>query len=254
MTKKISLIAFIIFLSSCSSKKDILFIQDSKPETQYNFKFEDIKIMPDDILRIKVSSSSLELSSLYTFQLSSQTSNSIDAFQIEGYLVNSDGYINIPSLKPIMVKGLSVAQVSDLIQQLLKDQEDLKNVTVDVKILNSYFTVLGEVNKPGRYNFLKNNLDIFEALGIAGDLTINGKRNDVKIISKVNGNLKVDKIDLTSSELFMSENFQIFPGDIIIVNANNARVKNAGLIGNFGNLLSVLSFLLSTVIVIGNNS
>ena len=65
--------------------------------------------------------------------------------------------------------------------------------------------------------------------------------------------MKINSIDITSSEFLKSKKFQIFPGDIIIVNANNARVKNAGIVGNFGNLLSVLSFILSTIIVISNN-
>ena len=103
------------------------------------------------------------------------------------------------------------------------------------------------------YTFLKNNMDIFQALGMAGDLTINGKRDDIKIISKNDDTLNVKSVDLTSSDVLLSKNFQIFPGDIIIINANNARIKNAGVIGNFGNLLSVLSFVLSSLILISNN-
>ena len=102
-------------------------------------------------------------------------------------------------------------------------------------------------------DFIENNMDIFQALGIAGDLTINGLRDNVRVISKYNGKTVVNSLDLTSTNLLQSENFQIFPGDIIIVNANSARVKNAGVIGNFGNLLSVMSFILSSVILITNN-
>ena len=95
-------------------------------------------------------------------------------------------------------------------------------------------------------------MDILEALGMAGDLTINGKRDDIRIISNYNGKISVNSVDLTSTKLLESESFQIFPGDVIIVNANNARVKNAGIIGNFGNLLSVMSFILSSIILISN--
>ena len=122
-----------------------------------------------------------------------------------------------------------------------------------MKIINYYFTILGEVKNPGRYHFLENNMDIFQALGIAGDLTINGKRDDIKIVRKTNDIVKVSSLDITSSNLLNSQNFQIFPRDVIIVNANNARVKNAGIIGNFGNLLTVLSFILSSIILISNN-
>ena len=129
----------------------------------------------------------------------------------------------------------------------------LINSSVDVKIVNSYFTIIGEVNQPGRYNFLKNDIDIFQAIGLAGDLTINGKRDNIKVLRKNDDNLVVNTIDLTSSDLLISKNYQIFPGDIIIINPNNARVKNAGIIGNSGNLLSVLSFILSSIILITAN-
>ena len=127
-----------------------------------------------------------------------------------------------------MVKGLTVIEVSEKIQNLLKNQDVIRNATVDVKILNAYFTVIGEVNKPGRFGF-RNNMDILQALGMAGDLTINGKE-DIKIISKGDGKLNISSVDLTTSKSLTSERFQIFPGDVIIVNANNARVKNAGVV------------------------
>ena len=75
-------------------------------------------------------------------------------------------------------------------------------------------------------------MDILQAIGIAGDLTINGQRKNVKILRRLNDKLKVSSVDLTSSDFFASPNFQIIPGDIIIVDLNNSRVKNAGIIGN----------------------
>ena len=243
----------LLFTFSCSSKKDVLLIQDSKSAIDYNFVYKDIKIQPDDILRIKVSSKSLDVASLYNPSPYSQQLNTILSYQIEGYLVNSKGFINMPILKPVNLKDLTLNEAIQKIEKLLEEEEVLKNATVDIKILNAYFTVLGEVNSPGRYSFLENNMDIFQALGIAGDLTINGKRNDIRILSKKNGKTIVNSLDLTSSDLLKSENFQIFPGDIIIVNANNARVKNAGIVGNFGNLLSVMSFILSSIILISSN-
>ena len=247
------ILIFFLFLSSCSSKKDILLLQDSKSTVDYNFNFKNIKIQPDDILRIKISPKSASLASLYNENQILTSSADIMAYKIQGYLVNSDGYVNLPVLNPILVKDLTLDEASTKIQKLLQDEDVIKNASVDIKLLNSYFTVLGEVNSPGRYSFIENNMDIFQALGIAGDLTINGLRDNVRVISKYNGKTVVNSLDLTSTNLLQSENFQIFPGDIIIVNANSARVKNAGVVGNFGNLLSVMSFILSSVILITNN-
>ena len=132
------------------------------------------------------------------------------------------------------------------------ESDILVNPFIDVKLLNSYFTVLGEVNMPGRYDFLKNNMNILEAIGVAGDLTINGKRKDIKLIRKDFLNeTSVYSIDLTSLES-VTKNYQIFSGDIIVVGQNSNRVKNAGIIGNSGTLLSLLSFILSSIIVINN--
>tara|TARA_B100001287_G_scaffold174368_1_gene146935 strand:- start:2856 stop:3608 length:753 start_codon:yes stop_codon:yes gene_type:complete len=246
-------IILLIFLSSCASKKDILLIQDSSSSEDYSFIFEDIIVKPDDILRIKISSNYVNIESIFSTQQSENSASSILAYQIEGYLVNSEGFINIPILDFVFVENLTPNQVAQKIKNLLNEQGVLKNASVDVKIINSYFTVLGEVNLPGRYTFLENNMSIFQALGMAGDLTINGKRDDIKIVSNRNGNTNVISVDLTSSELLSSKAFQIFPGDTIIVNANNARVKNAGVVGDFGNLLTALSFILSSIILITNN-
>lgn len=247
------LILIILIFSSCSTKKDVLLLQDIKNSSEYSFKFKSIKIQPDDILKIKISSKSVGLTSLYNPQQYTSGGISIEGYQLEGYVVNSEGYINIPSLSPVLVKGLTLIEASKKIRNLLKEEDVLRNATVDIKILNAYFTVIGEVNAPGRYFFLENDMDILQALGMAGDLTINGKREDIKIISKIDDNMSVSSVDLTSSTLLVSERFQIFPGDVIIVNANSARVKNAGVVGNFGNLLSVLSFILTSIVLISNN-
>jgi len=108
------------------------------------------------------------------------------------------------------------------------------------------------VVKPGRYDYLKNNLNLLEAIGMAGDLTITGNRNDIKLIRRINGEEIISSVDLRSNILLNDKNFQILSGDIIIVNPNSTRVKNAGIIGNSGTLLSLLSFILSTIIVTNN--
>jgi len=247
------LLLTIILVLSCSSKKEVILIQDAESLQNFDINYQPIKIKSDDILRVKVSSKTPELAKLFSFDEFTNTSSE-SGFLINGYMVNSDGFINIPLLSPVLVKDLTVFEASEKIQKSLEDQGLLINSTVDVKILNSYFTVLGEVNKPGRYNFIKNNINIFNALGLAGDLTINGNRDDIRILRNFDGNLVTSTVDLTKANLLSSDNFQVFPGDIIIVNPNDARVKNAGIIGNSGNLLSVLSFILSSLILITSSN
>ena len=232
-------IILFIFISSCATKKDVLFIQDLDESDISNVKYNEIIIQEDDILKIQVTSQSPELTQLFNIS-ATINANALENYQLNGYLVNAEGFISFPLLGSIKVKGLTLNQISKLIATSLVTNGELLNPTVDVKIVNAYFTILGEVNKPGRYSFIKNNMDILQAIGIAGDLTINGQRKNVKILRRLNDKLKVSSVDLTSSDFFASPNFQIIPGDIIIVDPNNSRVKNAGIIGNAGNLLSVL--------------
>ena len=245
-------IILFIFISSCATKKDVLFIQDLNESDISNVKYNEIIIQEDDILKIQVTSQSPELTQLFNIS-ATINANALENYQLNGYLVNAEGFISFPLLGSIKVKGLTLNQISKLIATSLVTNGELLNPTVDVKIVNAYFTILGEVNKPGRYSFIKNNMDILQAIGIAGDLTINGQRKNVKILRRLNDKLRVSSVDLTSSDFFASPNFQIIPGDIIIVDPNNSRVKNAGIIGNAGNLLSVLSFILSSIILITSN-
>ena len=89
---------------------------------------------------------------------------------------------------------------------------------------------------------------------MAGDLTINGRRDNVKLIREIGDKRNVFSYDLTSSNILESENFQIFSGDLIIVSPNSSRIKNAGIIGNSGTLISLLSFILSSIIIISNSN
>ncbi len=251
MRTRVLLNFFVVFIFfSCSTKKNIIYLQDIDENANLSYKFYEYKLKIDDILKIDVSFETAETSFLFN-QNQNINSNNKDSYLYEGFQVDSKGNISYPQLGNIYVEGMSVDEVKELIQNELITKKILVNPSVDVKLINAYFTVLGEVNIPGRHEFLKNNLNVLEALGMAGDLTINGKRNDIKVLRNQNGSTSVINLNLTNSK-FVYDNFQIFSGDIIIVNPNSNRVKNAGIIGNSGTLLTLLSFILSSIIVINN--
>ena len=239
-----------ILIFSCSTKRDILYLQNAK-KSEYKIEFSEYKVKVDDILDINVDVEIGDAAIMFNDEL--QPTNTKEAVQISGYQVNSQGYIFFPSIGEIYVLGKSLELIRKNIEKLIIEKGLLTKPTINIKLVNSYFVIIGEVNLPGRYDFLKNNLNILEAIGIAGDLTINGQRNNVKIIRNINNQASINTIDLTSDEIFNNDNFQIFSGDIIVVNQNSTRVKNAGIIGNSGTLLSLLSFLLSSIILITNN-
>jgi polysaccharide export outer membrane protein len=111
-------------------------------------------------------------------------------------------------------------------------------------------TILGEVRAPGTYPFTEQFITIPQALGFAGDLTINGDRNEVLLIREMNGLRSIKKINLTESAWLNDPELQIRQNDILVVNPNIQKIKTAGLIGNVGTLSSVFSIVLSTIILL----
>ena len=252
---KITVLVF-IFLSilSCSTKKDVLYLQDfSKNSVIENYSFIDYKVKIDDILKIDVYADNPQAALEFNPNaLQSNINNSRESLLYNGYQVNKEGSIFFPSLGEINVLNKTVDQIREMIYKTLIQEGFLVNPSVDVKLLDTHFTILGEVNKPGRYTYLKNNFSILEAIGMAGDLTINGERDNILLLRESKSKRNIIKIDITSSEFISEEGFQVLSGDIIIVNPNSTRIKNAGVIGNSGTLLSLLSFILSSIIVINN--
>lgn len=239
----------VLLLFSCSTKKNILYVQDLSENTEFSFDYQDYRIKVDDILKISIEVENPEAKVMFNNFSPSNQNETRESLIFKGFQVNSEGFIFYPRLGKVYVKGLTASNLSEKIYKEIIEKGLLTAFSIDVKVINLDFTILGEVNTPGRYFFSKNNLNIFEAIGMAGDLTINGQRKNVKLIREINGNKKVFDVDLTSSKIFNSKIFQIIPGDIIIVNPNLNKVKNAGIIGNSGTLLSLLSFILSLIIV-----
>ena len=237
-----------ILIFSCSTKKDIIYFQDSSDSISKDIKFDNYLIKSGDILRIRIVAANLELSQSSNFE---RTQNR-ESLILDGYHVDSDGFITYPQIGKVNVQGSTISEAESLIfkklfeKQIVTDYSNLK-----ITLLNSSFSIIGEVNNPGKYYFDEiNKLNIIQAISMAGDLTITGKRKDIKLIRFIDNKYITHTIDLTSDDFFTNKNHQIFSGDIIIVNPNTNRVKNAGIIGNSGTLLSLLSFLLSSIIII----
>ena len=247
---RLILIVFLTF--SCSTKKSILYLQGDNNNYLSDFNYEELKIVPGNILKVDIFTENPEISLLFNPKSAiSNIPRDKQSMLYDGYMVSPNGNINLPVLGSVRLLNSTITEARKIIYDLLVSDGFLKNPTVDIKILNNYYTIIGEVNQPGRYEFIENNINIFEAIGKSGDLTINGSRKDVKIIRDYsNKKNTILTLDLTKSNNFSKQNFQIFPGDIIIVNPNISRIKNAGIIGNAGNLLSLLSFILSSIIVI----
>ena len=240
----------LFFLASCVSKKEILYLNDLKANVNTNFKWSDVKIQPNDILNVKVTTDDLELATPYNLSSAQQQNIQGTQLLLQGYLVSNEGKINMPVLGEVEVLGLTHAQVELKIQNELKEKQLLKNPVVVCRILNAKVTILGEVRSPGTYTFYENNLTVLQALGLAGDLNINGVRKKIKIIRIENNQQIVGEIDLTQKGWMNSPFYFIKPNDVIVVDPNTAKIKSAGIIGNAGTLLGTISVILSSFLII----
>lgn len=249
--RNIVFIFSIIVFFSCSSKKNILYLQDYSDLKIPSLNYIDHLIKPGDKVKISLLTNSPE--ALISFgQNPNYGVESRQSLIFKSYIVSKDGFINYPEIGLVKAESLTIDQLATSITKLLNDKGILVDPVVDVKILNLNFTILGEVNSPGKYYFDDQNLNIFKAIGIAGDLTINGLRQNIKLIRFKDGKQHVHNLDLTKSDFISSEFFQVMSNDIIIVDPNTNKIKSAGIIGNSGTLLSLLSFILSSIIVISN--
>jgi polysaccharide biosynthesis/export protein len=244
-------LVLLIFFSSCISKKQVLYLQNLKNIDVSKTNIIHHTFQENDILKIDVTSLETKASVPYNkVPTSMGIGNSINLLQLSGYLVSNKKTIKFPVLGLISVAGKTTEALESYITDRLKSEGHLINPNVSVRLLNAKVTILGEVKAPGTYTFTENNMSFLQALGLAGDLTIDGDRKNITLIRESDGQRTTSNLDLTSA-IFLSSLYQnIQPNDVIIVNPNSKKVTSAGLIGNISTILSIASVLLSTIILI----
>ena len=244
---KIFLLVMLLFLASCASKKDVFYFQDiGNAPLQNSFKF--LSIQPGDILDIQIKAFNRESVIIFQRQYSNQSSQPQNQNRVvDGYLVGEDGSINLPIIGSVDANGKSTNSLALEIQEKLSPF--VKNPSVNIRILNFRVSVLGEVKNPGTYSVMEERISIPQALGLAGDLNINGDRNQVLLIRNQDGKSVHRIIDITKSEFIQSDFYFLRQNDIIYVRPNNAKVKSSGLVGNVATASSVISLILSITLL-----
>lgn len=250
-------LSFLFILGSCSTKKEIVYYQDID-ETQFQDVKEikpRVKIEVNDILQVDIKTIDPESTLPFMKQQMGMGGGAGGAggmmqpgiIKLQGYIVDEFGEIEMPIIGKVQVDGLVREQVERKIKSKLSVY--LKNPYVSVRFLNFKFTIQGEVRNPGTFEVLEPNFTLLQALGLAGDLTIRGKRENVLIIRTVNNQRVARRIDLTKTDWMNSPYYFVKQNDYIYVEPNNPKVKTAGYIDNVGTLISSLSFLTSLVLI-----
>lgn len=247
-TRTTCLFLVFLILTSCATKKDLYYLQDIN-QLSINNDFEFLSIQPGDILDIQIKA--LNPESVLVFQRQSALTPQQGQLQnrvIDGYLVGDDATVSLPLIGSINTTNKNTQTLALDLQEKLSPY--IKNPSVNIRLLNFRVSILGEVNKPGTFTVLEERISVLQALGLAGDLSINGNRNNITLIRSENGKTEHYTIDLTKSDFMQSPYFFLKQNDIIYVQPNTARVKSSGLVGNTSTLTSVLSLALSLIIVI----
>ena len=249
-----------LVLVSCRSTKNVVYLQDVDPLKQQEIeqKYEVI-IHKDDLLAIMVNSKDPELAvpfnmPLVTYELGKETSGQN---RVLGYLVDSNGYIDFPILGQLYVEGLTRLQLTDLIKRRLIEEDLIKDPIVTIQFLNFKVSVMGEVARPGSFTINSDRITLLEALSMAGDLTIYGRRDRVAVIREVDGQRTILFHDLRSADIFSSPCYYLQQNDIVYVEPNKAKAGTSEINQNTSasvwlSAVSILASIASVLVTILN--
>jgi polysaccharide export outer membrane protein len=252
----ILILAAVSFFSSCGVTKQVPYFQDIKSvgdTTVHTLDdFKEPTIQPDDILSISIFTIDPN-TSMVVNQLGSQSlgNSQVNASNVNlsanGFLVDKNGEIKLSVIGTVKLLGLTTFQARDVIQELAS--KSFKDPNVQVRYSNFKVTILGEVARPATYTLPNEKVTVLDALGLAGDLTIYGKRQNILLIRSVKGEKKFSRLDLNSAELFNSPYFYLKQNDVLYVeptkskaaSLNTARTQTFTLIGTALTVLITLA-------------
>lgn len=233
MIKVLYPFVFVLILSSCISTSKLTYFQSNKfskaTPTLIENKKTEYRIQPNDVLSIRVINS-LDKTAPNIFEMEGQTGGGVNPaaiFYVTGYSIDEKGFINFPNIGKLKIQNLTVNEARELIQQNV--DKYMTNATVKVTLVSFKVTVLGDVRHPG-YHFVYNNqATLPEVIGLAGDLTYNGNRKNVKLIRQASTGIEVMLLDLTDPNLIKSPYFYLQPNDVVYVQPLRAQLTRTNL-------------------------
>lgn len=228
MKKKSLLVLFaVLVMAGCQSYKKIPYLQDSTYTTTQALTY-DARIMPNDLLTITVNTSDKEAG--IPFNLTYPTGgitggSSIGAQSLQKYLVDNEGYINFPTVGMILVKGKTRREAEEQILKSIGSNFKEKPIVI-VSFSDYKISVLGEVTRPGTFTIANEKVNVLQALSMAGDMSIYGKRDNVKIIREhADGRKEIFTINLNDQNLLNNPNYYLQQNDVLYVEPNKSRAQ-----------------------------
>ena len=254
MTNRIAVIAslcFILMTSCVNTRKSVYFVDQRDTTLASTITIPQTIIAQNDLLSITVSSLSPSASSVFNAPnltyITSTPTNGGGPVQASGYLVDAEGIIQFPILGPIKASGFTINQLRATITKSLSDKKLLVDPIVTIRHLNFRVTVLGEVNNPTVINVPSEKITLLEALGLAGDVSIYGRKDNIMVIREDAVSKTVKRLNLNSTELFSSPYYYLRSNDIVYVEPNKAKVANSS---RATQLLPIILGALSVAVII----
>ena len=259
-------LAALCLLAACSTSREVVYFQDLRPgesEQKIDASYE-LRLRPKDKISILVNSRDPQLTNLFNLpyvsrQLgqTSATGLSNTSQGVSAYTLDNEGCIDFPVLGRLKLSGKTREEVAAYIKEELVSQNLVKDPVVTVEFVNLSISVLGEVNKPGRYLIERDKPTLLDALSMAGDLTIYGKRDKVLVLRSEEGVQRVYGVDLRSaSYLYSSPVYYLQQNDVIYVEPNEVKSRQSTVNGNnvrsTSFWISLASLLTSIAILVFN--
>jgi polysaccharide export outer membrane protein len=252
--QKTASLFLVLFLFSCASRKDIVYYQgiEGIAAAEKSDSYE-IKIQPDDLLMIIVSAEDPEIALPFNLaSVSTQNPGKLDAASgqqtMQLYLVDANGTIDFPIIGKLKISGMTRSEVLQMLQQ--KIGVYVKNPIINLRVMNFKVSVQGEVNVPGTFPVASDRITLIEALTMAKDLTIYGKRDNILIIREIDGVKSYNRVDITKAEFINSPFYYLAQNDVVYVEPNKTKINGAAIGPNTGVIISISSLLITLITLI----
>ncbi|MFD0794947.1 polysaccharide biosynthesis/export family protein [Mucilaginibacter litoreus] len=251
-------LVFLLAASSCKINKNIQYFKDLPDSTNVlnninlnSADFTNPVVQTDDILNISIqtidpTNSSIVNQAPSSLSIGASSASSIGTQQVTGYLVDKDGYIEMPLLGKLKVVGLTTFQVRELIRE--NASKYLKSPSVQVRFANFKITVIGEVARPATYTLPNEKVSVLDAIGLAGDLTIYGKRENILLIREADGHKQFTRFNLNSSNIFKSPYYYLKQNDVLYIEPSKEKIATTDAVRNRN--ITIGASLLSALLVI----
>ncbi|PWA04881.1 polysaccharide biosynthesis/export family protein [Flavobacterium psychrotolerans] len=254
LLKKSIPLFFTLLLFSCADRKDLVYYQniDTLSNQEKSNSYE-IKIQQDDLLMIVVSAEDPETAIPFNLRAvgsvnPKQPDMLLSQQSLQLYLVDSNGNIDFPILGKLKVSGLTRTDVLKIFQD--KISKYIEKPIINLRIVNFKFSVQGEVTSPGTYPVTSERITLIEALTMAKDLTIYGKRNNILIIREIDGVKSYNRVDITKADFINSPFYYLAQNDVVYVEPNKNKINGAAIGTNTGVIISITSILITLITLI----